>query len=125
MGVRLSPYSLFSTYILQATFVTIRRGSCGTNRPAVVHQSMAKIISTKIKVVKGHDSRDVDENFFLTDSDRSKLVKMSGEMEERAVVTSRAFDANGKQVGGKHPHELIRKGGDAGRWYVEDYAARF
>ena len=79
----------------------------------------------KIKVVKGHDSRDADENFFLTDSDRSKLVKMSGEMEERAVVTSRAFDANGKQVGGKHPHELIRKGGDAGRWYVEDYAARF
>ena len=79
----------------------------------------------KIKVVKGHDNRDVDENFFLTDSDRSKLTKMAGEMEERATVTSRAFDANGKQVGGKHPHELIRKGGDAGRWYVEDYAARF
>ena len=79
----------------------------------------------KIKVVKGHDSRDDDENFFLTDSDRAKLVKMAGEMEERATVTSRAFDANGKQVGGKHPHELIRKGGDAGRWYVEDYAARF
>jgi len=79
----------------------------------------------KIKVVKGHDSRDADENFFLTDSDRSKLIKMSGEMEERAIVTSRAFDENGKQVGGKHPHELIRKGGDAGRWYVEDYAARF
>ena len=79
----------------------------------------------KIKVVKGHDSRDADENFFLTDSDRSKLIKMSGEMEERAIVTSRAFDENGKQVGGRHPHELIRKGGDAGRWYVEDYAARF
>ena len=79
----------------------------------------------KIKVVKGHDSRDKDENFFLSDDDRSKLTKMAGEMEERAIVTSRAFDENGKQVGGKHPHELIRKGGDAGRWYVEDYAARF
>lgn len=79
----------------------------------------------KIKVVKGHDSRDSDENFFLTDTDRSKLIKMAGEMEERAIVTSRAFDENGKQVGGKHPHELIRKGGNAGRWYVEDYAARF
>ena len=79
----------------------------------------------KIKVVKGHDSRDKDENFFLSDFDREKIIKMSGEMEERAIVTSRAFDENGKQVGGRHPHELIRKGGDAGRWYVEDYAARF
>jgi hypothetical protein len=79
----------------------------------------------QVKVVKGHDSRDSDENFFLTDDDRSKLTRMAGEMEERAIVTSRAFDENGKQVGGKHPHELIRKGGDAGRWYVEDYAARF
>ena len=79
----------------------------------------------KIKVVKGHDSRDKDENFFLSDFDREKIIKMSGEMEERAIVTSRAFDEIGKQVGGRHPHELIRKGGDAGRWYVEDYAARF
>ena len=30
---------------------------------------------------------------------------------------------NGKQVGGKNVHKLIRKG--SGRWYVDDYEIRF
>ena len=34
-----------------------------------------------------------------------------------------AFDENGKQVGVKNIHKLIRKGG--GRWYVDDYEIRF
>ena len=50
---------------------------------------------------------------------------MQGEKVEYAIVLSRAYDENGKQIGVKHPHKLIRKGGDKGRWYVDDYAIRF
>jgi hypothetical protein len=48
---------------------------------------------------------------------------MSGEKEEMAIVLSRAFDKNGKQVGSKNRHELRRKGN--GRWYVNTYDVRF
>ena len=48
---------------------------------------------------------------------------MEGEKVEHATVKSQAFDANGKQVGVKNVHKLIRKGG--GRWYVDDYEIRF
>ena len=46
-----------------------------------------------------------------------------GEKIEEAIVESKAYDANGKQLGTPHPHRLIRRGG--GRWYVADYAPRF
>lgn len=78
---------------------------------------------TKITVVKGHDDKNDLENFFLDDSQRNQLTRMLGEKVEHATVQSRAFDANGKQVGTKNAHRLIRKGG--GRWYVDNYGIRF
>ena len=78
---------------------------------------------TKITVAKGHDDKNELENFFLDDSQRAQLTGMMGEKVEYATVQSRAFDGNGKQIGVKHAHKLIRKGG--GRWYVDDYAIRF
>ena len=80
---------------------------------------------TKITVAKGHDDKNELENFFLDDSQRAQLTGMMGEKVEYATVQSRAFDANGKQIGVKHAHKLIRKGGQNGRWYVDDYAIRF
>lgn len=80
---------------------------------------------TKITVAKGFDDKNDLENFFLDDTQRNQLTQMQGEKVEYATVQSRAFDANGKQIGGKHPHKLIRKGGDKGRWYVDDYEIRF
>ena len=80
---------------------------------------------TKITVAKGHDDKNDLENFFLDDSQRRQLTTMMGEKVEYATVQSSAFDANGKQIGVKHTHKLIRKGGSAGRWYVDDYEIRF
>ncbi len=83
----------------------------------------ATFSDTKIVVVKGHDDKNDLENFFLDDAQRDQLIKMQGEKVEHATVKSQAFDENGKQVGGKNVHKLIRKGN--GRWYVDDYEIRF
>lgn len=80
---------------------------------------------TKITVAKGFDDKNDLENFFLDASQQAHLSQMQGEKVEYATVQSRAFDANGKQIGIKHAHKLIRKGGSQGRWYVDDYAIRF
>ena len=85
-----------------------------------VHATFSK---AKIRVVKGFDSGDELNNFFLDDSQKSKLVKAGGTKIEEATVESRAIDENGKQLGSPHPHRLTRTGG--GRWYVQDYAPRF
>ena len=85
-----------------------------------IHATFGK---AKIAVQQGFDEKNDDENFFLTDEQKATLKKISGEKIEEATVESKAYDANGKQLGSPHPHTLIRKGG--GRWYVEDYAARF
>lgn len=85
----------------------------------------ATFSNTKITVAKGHDDKNDLENFFLDDAQKDHLIKMQGEKVEHATVQSQAFDANGKQVGGKNTHKLIRKGGDKGRWYVDDYEIRF
>ena len=85
----------------------------------------ATFSNTKITVAKGHDDKNDLENFFLDDNQRDHLIKMQGEKVEHATVQSQAFDANGKQVGSKNTHKLIRKGGDKGRWYVDDYEIRF
>lgn len=85
-----------------------------------VHATFDK---AKITVVKGQDEKDDLENFFLDDAQRDHLIKMQGEKVEQATVTSQAFDENGKQVGSKNTHRLIRKG--SGRWYVDDYEIRF
>ncbi len=83
----------------------------------------ATFSDTKIVVAKGHDDKNDLENFFLDDNQRDHLIKMQGEKVEHATVKSQAFDENGKQVGSKNVHKLIRKGG--GRWYVDDYEIRF
>ena len=83
----------------------------------------ATFSDTKIVVAKGHDDKNDLENFFLDDAQRDQLIKMQGEKVEHATVKSQAFDENGKQVGGKNVHKLIRKGN--GRWYVDDYEIRF
>ena len=85
-----------------------------------VHATFGK---AKIIVEKGFDDENAQENFFLDESQREKLKKISGEKVERAIVESKAYDDNGKQIGTPHSHTLIRRGG--GRWYVDDLAPRF
>ena len=85
-----------------------------------VHATFGKAVIT---VRKGFDDSNDLENFFLDDEQRAALKKVSGEKVEEAVVESRAWDANGHQLGTPHPRRLIRRGG--GRWYVEDYEPRF
>lgn len=85
-----------------------------------VHATFSK---ATYRVLKGFDSGDELNNFFLDDAQKAKLVKAKGVKVEEATVESRAIDENGKQLGSPHPHRLIRKGG--GRWYVQDYAPRF
>jgi len=77
----------------------------------------------KITVQKGFDESNELENFFLDDSQKDTLKRISGVKIEEAEVESKAYDENGRQLGTPHPHKLIRRGG--GRWYVEDYAPRF
>ncbi len=77
----------------------------------------------QITVLKGRDTSNDLENFFLDESQKATLDKISGEREEMAIVMSRAFDQNGKQRGSKNSHELRRKGN--GRWYVNTYDVRF
>lgn len=86
-----------------------------------VHALMDK--AHPIEVIKGFDENNDQENFFLDDEQKDILKKTQGELIEKVIVDSRAYDENGKQLGSPHPHELIRRGG--GRWYIEDYAARF
>lgn len=80
--------------------------------------------TVKIDVRKGFDDRAENlENFFLDEATKEKMIATQGDKVEVATVESRAYDANGKQVGSPHPHEVVRK--NNGRWYVEDYAPRF
>ncbi len=83
----------------------------------------AEFDEAKITVVQGFDDSNDDENFFLDDDQRAVLAKTQGDKIEKATVQSRAFDKNGKQLGHPHPHTLVRR--NNGRWYVDDYAARF
>ena len=85
-----------------------------------VHATFGKPVIT---VQKGFDESNEQENFFLDDAQKNTLRKISGVKIEEATVESKAYDANGKQLGTPHPHRLIRRGG--GRWYVADYAPRF
>lgn len=85
-----------------------------------VHATFSK---ATYRVVKGFDSGDELNDFFLNDEQKSKLVKAGGTKVEEATVESCAIDENGKQLGSPHPHRLIRTGN--GRWYVQDYAPRF
>ena len=85
-----------------------------------VHAAFGK---AKVTVQKGFDESNDLENFFLDDSQKDTLKKIGGVKVETAVVESKAYDENGKQLGTPHPHKLIRRGG--GRWYVDEYEPRF
>ena len=85
-----------------------------------IHAEFGK---AKISVQKGFDEDNDLENFFLDDSQKSTLKKIGGTKVETAIVESKAYDENGKQLGTPHPHKLIRRGG--GRWYVDEYEPRF
>lgn len=85
-----------------------------------VHATFGK---ATIEVQKGFDESNALENFFLDEGQKNTLKKIGGVKVEVATVESRAYDANGKQLGTPHPHKMIRRGG--GRWYVTDYAPRF
>ena len=85
-----------------------------------VHATFSKPV---IKVLKGFDKDNDLENFFLDDKDKKTLDRIGGERVEEAVVESRAYDKNGKQLGTPHEHHLRRRAG--GRWYVVDYQVRF
>ena len=77
----------------------------------------------EITVIKGFSGGDDLDDFFMSADQKSAVSKGSGEVEEMAIVMSRAFEESGKQRGGKNRHELRRKGN--GRWYVNTYDVRF
>ena len=77
----------------------------------------------EITVIKGFTGGDDLDDFFMSSEQKSAVSKGSGEVEEMAIVMSRAFEESGKQRGGKNRHELRRKGN--GRWYVNTYDVRF
>ena len=85
-----------------------------------VHGTFSK---AKISVLKGFDDNNDMENFFLEDQDKEQLRKIAGAKVEQAVVESRGWDKNGRQVGQPNSHSLRRVGG--GRWYVYDYMRWF
>ena len=77
----------------------------------------------EITVIKGFTGGDDLDDFFMSADQKNAVSKGSGEVEEMAIVMSRAFEESGKQRGGKNRHELRRKGN--GRWYVNTYDVRF
>ena len=77
----------------------------------------------EITVIKGFTGGDDLDDFFMSSDQKSAVSKGSGEVEEMAIVMSRAFEESGKQRGAKNRHELRRKGN--GRWYVNTYDVRF
>ena len=77
----------------------------------------------KITVAKGFDDKNTKENFFLSASQKDMLRRRGGTKVENAIVESKAYDADGKQIGTPHPHKLVRRNG--GRWYVDEYEPRF
>ena len=85
-----------------------------------VHGTFGK---AKLSVIKGFDEKNDMENFFLEEQDKEQLRKIGGTKVEQAIVESRGWDANGRQVGQPNPHRLRRIGG--GRWYVYDFGMWF
>ncbi|MCF0253136.1 MAG: hypothetical protein HUK26_02225 [Duodenibacillus sp.] len=72
--------------------------------------------------VKGAPGAGDVRDFFLGQDDKARLGKMLGEQVLHAVVKSRAYDENGRQLNPQE-HRLVKKG--SGRWYVDTYAVRF
>ncbi len=78
---------------------------------------------TEIKVVKGYDTSNSLDSYFLSKEERDKIAQRYGEKIEYASVATIAFDKDGKQLGSPVRRNLIRK--NDGRWYVRDYEIRF
>ena len=78
---------------------------------------------TEIKVVKGYDTSNSLDSYFLSKEEREKIAQRYGEKIEYASVATVAFDKDGKQLGSPVRRNLIRK--NDGRWYVRDYEIRF
>ena len=78
---------------------------------------------TEIKVIKGYDTSNSLDSYFLSQEERDKIAQHSGEKIEYASVATIAFDSAGKQLGSPNRRNLIRK--NDGRWYVRDYEIRF
>ncbi len=85
-----------------------------------VHATFEK---AKVTVISGFDDSNELYDFFLDDSQKSTLNEVKGEKVLKAVVESRALNNKGQQIGTPHPHTLVKHG--SGRWYIDDYAARF
>jgi len=78
---------------------------------------------TEIKVVKGYDTSNSLDSYFLSKEEREKIAQRYGEKIEYASVATVAFDKDGKQLGSPVRRNLIRK--NDGRWYIRDYEIRF
>lgn len=78
---------------------------------------------TEIKVIKGYDTNNSLDSYFLSKEEREKIAARHGEKIEYASVATVAFDRDGKQLGAPVKRNLIRK--NDGRWYVRDYEIRF
>ncbi len=81
------------------------------------------IASEKINVLKGFDSKNDLDDFFLSDQQKKTVKRISGQLLEQAWVTTKAWDERGRQYGSPKPHQLRRK--DRKRWYIYDYAQQF
>jgi cell fate (sporulation/competence/biofilm development) regulator YlbF (YheA/YmcA/DUF963 family) len=76
-----------------------------------------------VETIKGFDSDNVLEDFFLDDAQKKKVREISGTRVERATVVTRAWDERGRQYGSPKPHVLVRR--DGGRWNVYNFEQPF
>ncbi len=77
----------------------------------------------EIEVLKGFDSGNRLEDFFLDEKQKEKVRGIAGRLVERATVVTRAWDERGRQYGSPKPHVLVRK--DKGRWYIDNFEQPF
>lgn len=77
----------------------------------------------RIEVLKGFDSGNNVEDFFLDEKQKEKVKEISEPLVEQATVFSKAWDERGRQYGSPKPHFLRRR--DKGRWYINNYEQPF
>lgn len=79
----------------------------------------------KIRVLKGFDTENRLEDFFLSDEQKETVKKVSEDLVEEATVFTKAYDERGRQYGSPKPHFLRRVGGAKGRWYIVNFPQPF
>lgn len=87
-----------------------------------VHVTVEK---AKIRTLKGYDSANRLEDFFLSAEQKETVKKISEDLVEEATVFSKAYDERGRQYGSPKPHFLRRAGGVKGRWYIVNFPQPF